>query len=217
MMKKIAIILMLSVFVLMMSGCNEDTVVIEPHPLDETSSHEESMFIDDEEVVEERVIVPIAEISSELDGIKETDIVSDNDEVLQQQIENTSVTPKPTEAANTPMPVPTPRPTHTQTPTNTPKPTQPTTPNPTPAPQPTPQPTQPSEPAPAPQPAPTPQPTPEPTPQPTPAPAPPPPPPATPPPARTICNTCGADITGNVQAHGTNHLLNDEDFSYRVE
>lgn len=34
---------------------------------------------------------------------------------------------------------------------------------------------------------------------------------------RTICNTCGADITGNVPAHGDGHLLNGEDFSYRVE
>lgn len=38
-----------------------------------------------------------------------------------------------------------------------------------------------------------------------------------PPQTRTICNTCGADITGNVPAHGDGHLLNGEDFSYRVE
>jgi len=38
-----------------------------------------------------------------------------------------------------------------------------------------------------------------------------------PPQARTICNTCGADITGNVPVHGTGHLLKDEPFSYRVE
>ena len=52
-----------------------------------------------------------------------------------------------------------------------------------------------------------------------PAPQPPPePPPVTSPsPARTICNTCGADITGNVPAHGTVHLLNGVSFSYRVE
>jgi len=36
-------------------------------------------------------------------------------------------------------------------------------------------------------------------------------------PARTICNTCSAVITGDVDSHGTAHLLNDEDFSYRVE
>ena len=38
-----------------------------------------------------------------------------------------------------------------------------------------------------------------------------------PPQSRTICNTCGADITGNVPAHGDGHLLNGENFSYRVE
>jgi len=38
-----------------------------------------------------------------------------------------------------------------------------------------------------------------------------------PPQARTICNTCGEDITNNVPAHGTQHLIYDEDFSYRVE
>ena len=38
-----------------------------------------------------------------------------------------------------------------------------------------------------------------------------------PPPSKTICNTCGADITGNVPTHGTEHMLNDEPFSYRVE
>jgi cytoskeletal protein RodZ len=43
------------------------------------------------------------------------------------------------------------------------------------------------------------------------------PPPQEPPPARTICNTCGADITDNLIEHGTAHLLNDEPFSYRVE
>ena len=55
--------------------------------------------------------------------------------------------------------------------------------------------------------------------KPTPPPAPIPAPPlvVSPPPARTICNTCGADITGNVPAHGTTHLLAGENFSYRVE
>ena len=34
---------------------------------------------------------------------------------------------------------------------------------------------------------------------------------------RAICNTCGADITDNITAHGKNHLLNGENDSYRVE
>ena len=38
-----------------------------------------------------------------------------------------------------------------------------------------------------------------------------------PPPARTICNICEADITGNVAAHGATYLLTGENFSYRVE
>lgn len=35
--------------------------------------------------------------------------------------------------------------------------------------------------------------------------------------ARTICNTCGADITGNVAPHIENHMLNGENGSYRTE
>ena len=74
-------------------------------------------------------------------------------------------------------------------------------------------PTPPQEPKPKTEPTPTPQP------PPTPEPPPPQPPPVIvePPPARTICNICEADITGNVAAHGTTYLLNDENFSYRVE
>ncbi len=34
---------------------------------------------------------------------------------------------------------------------------------------------------------------------------------------RAICNTCSADITDNITAHGKNHLLNGENDSYRVE
>lgn len=34
---------------------------------------------------------------------------------------------------------------------------------------------------------------------------------------RTICNTCGADITGNTNAHGKSHMLNDENFSYSIK
>lgn len=107
-----------------------------------------------------------------------------------------SATPKPTASpkpASTPKP--TAKPTATPKPSTTPKPT--TTPNP----------------------AATPKPTPAPTPTPTPASTPEPPSVTVTPPSsgRTICNTCGADITGNVAAHGDSHLLNGENFSYRVE
>jgi len=56
-----------------------------------------------------------------------------------------------------------------------------------------------------------------PEPQPLPPPIPTPDPDPEPPQTKTICNTCGADITGNVPIHGTGHLLKDEPFSYQVE
>ena len=34
---------------------------------------------------------------------------------------------------------------------------------------------------------------------------------------RTICNTCGADITDNCAEHGKQHMLNGENSSYRNE
>ena len=34
---------------------------------------------------------------------------------------------------------------------------------------------------------------------------------------RTICNTCGADITNDLVSHGKSHMLNDENFSYHNE
>ena len=79
-----------------------------------------------------------------------------------------------------------------------------------------------TEPKPAPQvPTPEPAPNPQPPPEqlPTPELPPPQPPPVIvePPLAITICNICEADITGNIAAHGTIYLLNNENFSYRVE
>ena len=76
-----------------------------------------------------------------------------------------------------------------------------------PKPKPTPKPTQKPKPKTTPKPMQTPKPTQKPTATPTPKPQ----------MGRTICNTCGADITGNVQAHGTEHLHKGENFSYRVE
>ena len=99
----------------------------------------------------------------------------------------TTATPKPTEQTSTPKPTATPAPVIT--------------------------PTQAVMPTPSPSSAPTPEPTPIPTPVPVPVTVP----PTAPVERRTICNICGADITGNVPAHGDSHLLNGEDFSYRVE
>ncbi len=121
-------------------------------------------------------------------------------------------TPKPT-AAPTPKPtaMPTPKQTATPAPVLTPVPTLAPTLAPTPIPT--------VRPTPVAQvtPAPTLAPTPIPTAPPTPAPAVMPQPVQEPSQSRTICNICGADITGNVPAHGDGHLLNGEDFSYRVE
>lgn len=113
---------------------------------------------------------------------------------------------EPTSAA-TPKPtaVPTPKPTTVPTPKQTVAPAPMLTPAPTPAP------------TLAPTPIPTVKPTPVPTAPPTPMPVAMPQPVQEPPQSRTICNICGADITGNVPAHGDGHLLNGEDFSYRVE
>ena len=199
MMKKIAVILMMSVFVLMMSSCYEDNIIIEPHPLDELTSPDETMSIDEEVVVEESITIPIVEIPSEPEVFIETVLDSDDEEEPQQRVINTSTTPEePTETVSipTPSPVATPRPVQSQTPASTPKPTQPqaTVPNPTPAPQPTP------APVPQPTPAPTPPPTPAPTPKPEPIPI---------YEERSICS-CGDDITGNTTAHMKNHALNDD-------
>ncbi|MDL2258563.1 hypothetical protein LJC42_05360 [Eubacteriales bacterium OttesenSCG-928-K08] len=110
--------------------------------------------------------------------------------------------PAATPAAES-TPAATPKPTAIQTPK------QPATPAPVLTPVPTPAPTL------APTPIPTAPPTPAPTAPPTPAPVAMP--QQEPSQSRTICNICGADITGNVPAHGDGHLLNGEDFSYRVE
>jgi outer membrane biosynthesis protein TonB len=117
--------------------------------------------------------------------------------------------PTPVPATVTPAPTATPKPVSTPAPvpSSTPKPTA------TPEPEPTPRPTEPPSPTSTPQPTKMPEPTNTPTPHPTAQPTP----TSTPRQGRTICNICGADITGDVPAHGDSHLLNDEDFSYRVE
>ena len=211
-MKKIlTVLLMLSLLVLLLSACADEKAEIDPQKIDEIDVTE-LVQKDESEHITEIETVPTPEPSPEPIRTIETVEVQEVTDGPQSITINTP-TEKPASTAPT-----TPKP--TQSPTTTPKPTQsvPVTSQipsqtPTPAPQPTQEPVQ--QPASTPQP--TPQPTPEPALQPTPQPAPPPPPVAEPPPARTICNTCGVDITGNVAAHGTGHMLNDENFSYRVE
>ena len=201
-MKKIlTVLLMLGLLVLLLSACADEQREVITQQIDESIATE---LVQKEEAENNAEIeaVPTPEPSPEpvLD-IEPIEMPKVTDDPQAKAIST------PTEA-QTPTATLTPKP--SQTPTPTPRPVQP---NETPQASsqtsaPTPQPaTEPVQ-----QPISTPQPAPEPTPQPTPQPVSP-----SPPPARTICNTCGADITGNVPAHGTMHLLNDEDFSYRVE
>jgi len=201
-MKKIlTALLMLSLLVLPLSACADEQREVIPQQIDESAAAE---LVQEEETAQitENETAPTPEPSPELVQTIETSEILEKTDNPQTRIISTPIeTAKPTVT-------PTPKPSQTATPT--PRPTQSTTTTPqapsqtsTPAPQLAPEPAQQSTPQP--------QPTPEPTPQPTPPPIP------EPPLARTICNTCGADITGDVPAHGTMHLHNDENFSYRVE
>ena len=217
MIKKIAVLLMLSFLTISITGCKDEQTVVNPKSLNEVLLAVEAELADEEVTVVEAVIVdeavdtpsiepkPIRNEETEQpqefsDTPQMRDMSASSGASTQTATPQPESTPTPTASQNSPTPQnPTATPKPTQTTATSTAQTQPQTPAPTPAP--TPQPT----------PAPEPEPTAQPTPQPTPPPAP------EPPPARTICNTCGADITGNVPAHGTTHLLNDEDFSYRVE
>ena len=202
-MKKIlAVLLMLNLLLLLLSGCTEELSENNPQLIDEAETFvAELVHEENTEHITEIEAVTTPEPSPEPIQIVE---VSE----IQRDMDNPqTIISTPTETPN-PTATPTSKPSQTATPT--PRPTQSTTTTPqapsqtsTPAPQLAPEPAQQSTPQP--------QPTPEPIPQPTPPPIP------EPPLARTICNTCGADITGNVPAHGTMHLHNDENFSYRVE
>ena len=207
--KVLTVLLMFNLLVLLLSACADEQMEINPQQIDETIATELVQPSETEQIAEDMPTPePLQDPIQDIETIEVQDVTDDP---------QTTTISTPTETS---APIATPKPMQPQIPAATPKPTQSTsvTPQapsqtPTPAPQPTQEPVQ--QPAPTPQP--TPQPTPEPALQPTPQPAPPPPPVAEPPPARTICNTCGADITGNVAAHGTGHMLNDENFSYRVE
>ena len=209
-MKKIlTVLLMLSLFVLLLSACADEQIETDPQMIDETVVTELVQENEPEQLTDIEVMLTPEPLPEPIEVIETAEV---------QEVTNDPQSIMISTPTETSAPTATPKP--TQSPTATPKPTQsapatPQAPNQTttPAPQPTPEPA--LQPAPTPQP--TPQPTPEPTTQPTPQPAPSPPPVAEPPPARTICNTCGADITGNVAVHGTGHMLNDENFSYRVE
>ena len=194
-MKKIVMIMTAGVLAIMMSGCDTPQVIQE-QALPVMSVYDETLVIA-ETVVEDDVITE----TDENPATETTNTGTQAEPMIpQNRIAITTPTVKPTNTA-TPTPSVTTEQDRINTPAVTePEPTQPpeTTPTPTPQPQQPPQ-----QPPPANNPPPNNE--------------PPPPIVVEPPPARTICNTCGADITGNVPAHGTMHLHNGENFSYRVE
>jgi len=214
MMKRIVVVMVLSLLVLLFTGCNEEQAVITPHLHDDLPLSDEVAQTESAVIADEIEVTPNTELPPEVVRPLDVSLEQDYSEIPQiERINHPTETPTAPTPTATPMPqttpTPTPRPasqpTQTQTPAATPTPTQTQTPAPPPQ-------------APPPQEAPPPATSaPQPTPEPAPPPQPAPPPAPEPPPARTICNTCGADITGNVPAHGTTHLLNDENFSYRVE
>ena len=205
--KIITVLLMLNLLMLLLSACADEQMEFNPHQIDEVlkelAQEEEPEHFTEietaptpEPLTEPVQVVGVTEIQETTDNPQDT-IISTPTETL----------------------APAPKTTHSQTPVTTPNPTQSneTTQSPnqtaTPTPQPTPEPVQQSIQTPQATPEPVPEPIPEPISQPTP-------PPViiiTPPPSRTICNTCGADITSNLVEHGTAHLINDENFSYRNE
>ena len=212
-MKKIIRILIVGIIVVTLSGCYVNKVENEPI-MQVVNIIEEAVTLDDQTVdtVDEPTIVttsneePIPKedviIKPLIAGTEPSEPITPLSPVNDSNQPNTTT---PTTTSSTPTTT-----ISNPTPTTEPKPAPPQEPTPKPEPTPTPQPT--------PQPPPTPEP---PPPQPPPAPDPPPPQPppviVEPPPARTICNICEADITGNVAAHGTTYLLKGENFSYRVE
>jgi len=207
--KKIALILTAGVIILLLIGCNAPQVDNEPimQTTDIAEIHEilenEIVNNDEIEVTEipiDKELVRNTEVT-QISHIEPTDPVIPQNQLsitnptgiseqnATQNLDNTAnQTPLPTQELQQSNPNISSEP----IPTTTPNPQPEATPVPTPKPQPEPKP----------------EPTPEPAPQPI---------VHEPPPARTICNICGADITGAVAEHGTPYLLNGENFSYRVE
>jgi len=189
--KIITVLLMVSLLVLLLSTCADEQMEINPQQICETVVIE-MVHVEEGEHIAIVKTVPTPEPSFE----------------PIQLIERVETADNPQESEIN-------APTETPAQTSIPKPTQSKTPETsqvserTPTPQSTPEPVEQSTP--------TPQPAPQPIPEQTPQPTPPPVVIVTPPPARTICNTCEADITGNLVEHGTTHLINDENFSYRNE
>jgi len=202
--KNLTVLLMLSLLVLLLSACADEQMEINPQKIEDVVQEVELEHIAEIEVA------PTPESSPEPIQVVE---VAKRQETTDDPKDRTYSTP-----AESPAPTSTPKQTQQQTPAATPKPTQSS--ESTQAPNqaaPTPQ----SIPKPVEQSTPTPQPTfqpkPELTPESNPHPSPLPVIIVTPPLSRTICNTCEVDITDSLVEHGTAHLINDENFSYRNE
>jgi len=199
MLKKVLTTLILSFIVIWISGCHEEQEPSLTCSPDIMETVNESVNEDCIESETETVIIAQEATSSPVEVIQPRATTSQPTNTPEPSPPPTE-TPKPQTVA---QPVSTPKPQQSLTQTATPSSTQ-----------------QPSESSPIPpesSPVPTPEPMPESIPTPVQAPEPAPKPTPEPQTARTICNTCGADITGNIPEHGTAHMLNDENFSYRVE
>ena len=197
-MKKIVVILIIGLLAISFSGCNvkqtEQVSFLSEVGIDEKTAVLEVIITEEEKLPTLEPNPDKEQIPNVMEAKKpQPKEVKSQEPIIPQNLIND------TDDTITADPITSTTPTVTaRTSTQTQQPTQTSTPNPTPTPQPMPTPT--------------------PTPQPTPDPTPPPPPVIVePPPARTICNICGADITDNVAAHGTEYLLKGENFSYRNE
>jgi len=207
MLKKVLTTLILSFIVILLSGCHEEQEPSLTYSPDIAETVYESLNEDYLGLETEAVIIENeTKISSPIEVVQPRETTpqpTDTPEPLQKPVPSPQPTdiPKP---QSTTQPVSTPKPQQAQTQTTIPSPAQQQPPESFPTP---PESPPVSIPEPIPESTPTLVQAPEPAPKPTPEPQ----------TARTICNTCGADITGNIAEHGTVHMLNDENFSYRVE
>jgi len=207
MLKKVLTALIMSFIVIFLSGCHEEHKPSLTYSPDIVETVIETLNEDYVGTETEAVINVNEIITSSPDEVKRSSVTTSQATDRTEPVQTPATLPQPTETPkvqSTVQPVTTPKPQQVQTQPATTSSTQqqPLESSPTPlesSPVPTPEP--------IPESTPTPVQTPEPAPKPTPEPQ----------TARTICNTCGADITGSVAEHGTAHMLNDENFSYRVE
>jgi len=206
MLKKVLIILILSFIVIWLSGCHEEQEPSLTYSNDIYETVNESLN-EDYVVLETETIVIAQETTSSTPEVIPSRATTSQQTDTPEPLQTPAPSPLPTEIPkpqSTTQSVTTPKPQQAQTQTTKPSPTQQQPPESSPTP---PESPPVSSPEPMLESTPTPVQAPEPEPKPTPEPQ----------IARTICNTCGADITGNISEHGTAHMLNDENFSYRVE